>query len=302
MDRVLVTGGAGTIGQAVVRRLFRDPAFEVKVSDQQPAPDWMREGCEVHTGDLRQLAEARSALSRCTHVIHLAALVGDAASAPHTRLEVDNALHNAIFRAALDADVRRLTFVSSCAVFERATQHPTTEAHLPDCPAPHSADGFSKLTGEAYCRTANAEHGLRFTICRPCHAYAGTGDGLVGRTLRKALRGAPMPYGDSRLTPTHVDDVASGLVLATAAARALNDDFNLAAGEEVTVSELAELCWEAAGRDPDERVVADELELGYCCPSVEKARAVLDWQARIPIREGIHRAAGRLRTQEGIAA
>ena len=53
MSRVLVTGGAGTIGAAVVRRLLADPAYEVRVSDQRPAPQWMREGCEVHTGDLR---------------------------------------------------------------------------------------------------------------------------------------------------------------------------------------------------------------------------------------------------------
>src|SRR3712207_9106219 len=57
MNRVLVTGGAGTIGQAVVRRLLRDPDFEVRVSDQREAPLWIREGCEVHTGDLRVLAE-----------------------------------------------------------------------------------------------------------------------------------------------------------------------------------------------------------------------------------------------------
>ena len=60
MSRVLVTGGAGTIGAAVVRRLLRDPDWEVRVSDQRPAPTWMREGCAVHTGDLRELDEARS--------------------------------------------------------------------------------------------------------------------------------------------------------------------------------------------------------------------------------------------------
>ena len=52
MSRVLVTGGAGTIGAAVVRRLTGDPRFEVRVSDQREAPGWMRSACEVHTGNL----------------------------------------------------------------------------------------------------------------------------------------------------------------------------------------------------------------------------------------------------------
>ena len=50
---MLVTGGVGTIGSAVVRRLSRDRAYEVRVSDQREAPGWMREACEVRTGDLR---------------------------------------------------------------------------------------------------------------------------------------------------------------------------------------------------------------------------------------------------------
>ena len=87
MSRVLVTGGAGTIGAAVVKRLLADPAYEVRVSDQRSAPLWMREGCEVHTGDLRDFAQARLAMDGCSHVIHLAAIVGGIANfhkpAPH---------------------------------------------------------------------------------------------------------------------------------------------------------------------------------------------------------------------------
>src|SRR4029079_10072034 len=116
MNRVLVTGGAGTIGAAVVRRLLRDPVWEVRVSDQRPAPQWMREGSEVHTGDLRDLAEAQTAIAGCTHVIHLAAIVGAIENfhkLPHTLTEVNNALYNGVFRAALDEGVTRFTYVSS---------------------------------------------------------------------------------------------------------------------------------------------------------------------------------------------
>src|SRR5580658_6478081 len=147
MSRVLVTGGAGTICSAVVRRLLADPAYEVRVSDQRPAPQWMREGCEVHTGDLRSLAEARRATAGCSQVIHLAAIVGGIANfhrLPHTLTEVNNALYNAIVRAALDEQVDRFVYVSSSMVFERAEVFPTPEDYIDDCPVPRSAYGFSK--------------------------------------------------------------------------------------------------------------------------------------------------------------
>src|SRR5258708_37388648 len=151
MTRVLVTGGAGTIGAAVARRLLRDERFELRVSDQRPAPEWMREGCEIHTGDLRDVAQARAAMDGCELVIHLAAIVGGIANfhkLPHTLTEVNNALYNAVVRAALDHEVGRFTYVSSSMVFERAERFPTPEDYLPDCPTPRSAYGFSKLTGE----------------------------------------------------------------------------------------------------------------------------------------------------------
>ena len=176
MTRVLVTGGAGTLGAAVVRRLLRDPDYELRVSDQRAAPGWMREGCEVHRGDLRVLSEARKAFAGCSHVIHLAAIV-EGHGNPHTLTEVNNALYNAVFRAALDEDVARFVYVSSSAVYERATVFPTPEHHAEACPPPSSAYGFSNLTGEAYCRAAHAEHGLPYTICRPFNAYGPGGRG-----------------------------------------------------------------------------------------------------------------------------
>ena len=92
------------IGAAVARRLLRDPAWEVRISDQRQAPDWMREGCEVNTGDLRSLTRAREAMEGCSHVVHLAAVTG---GPDYRLLEVNNALYNAVVRAALDHDVER---------------------------------------------------------------------------------------------------------------------------------------------------------------------------------------------------
>src|SRR5690349_3812931 len=150
MNRVLVTGGAGTIGAAVVRRLLRDPDWEVRASDQRTPPQWMREACEVHTGDLRVLDAARAATNGCSRVIHLAAIVGGNANflkLPYTLAEVNARPYNAVVRAALGHDVERFVSVASSMVFQRATEYPTAEAHIWDCPTPRSAYGFSKLTG-----------------------------------------------------------------------------------------------------------------------------------------------------------
>jgi len=317
MSRVLVTGGAGTIGAAVVRRLLADPAWEVRVSDQRPAPQWMREGCEVHRGDLRELEQARLATAGCTHVIHLAAIVGGIANfhrLPHTLTEVNNALYNAVVRAALDHDVNRFVYVSSSMVFERAERYPTPEDYLPACPVPQSAYGFSKLTGEVYCRAAHEEHGLPYTICRPFNAY-GPGElpdsepGIahaVPDLIRKALSGqSPLEIfgsGEQTRTLTHVDDIADGIVCAMASPAALNEDFNISASRELTVAEIARIVWEACGRDPREFALSQRpsfmVDVKRRWPSVEKAERLLGWRSRIDVEEGVAATVAWLRRRE----
>src|SRR6202023_1980283 len=110
------------VGSAVVRRLLREPEFEVIVADHRVAPEWMRSRCEIQASDLRDLENARRAVAGCTHVIHLAAIVGGIANfhkLPFTLTEVNNALVGAVTHASIDNDVERFVYVSSSMVFER---------------------------------------------------------------------------------------------------------------------------------------------------------------------------------------
>jgi UDP-glucose 4-epimerase len=306
VTRVLVTGGAGAIGSAIVRNLVDSGKWEVRVADQREAPDWMIDACEIHRGDLRELGEARAAVAECGHIVHLAAIVGGIANfhkLPHTLLEVNNGLYNAVFRAALEGGVERLLYVSSSMVFERATRFPTPEEHVHDCPAPRSAYGFSKLAGEVYCRALHDEHGLPFTICRPFNAY-GPGEmpdaepgiaHVVPDLIRKVLAGQrPLEIfgsGEQTRTLTHVDDIADGIVTALGHPAAENEDFNISAADERTVLEIARVVWEACGKDPEEFEVEHlpsfDVDVQRRWPSVAKARRLLGWQARIGLDEGI---------------
>jgi UDP-glucose 4-epimerase len=319
--RVLVTGGAGTIGSAVVRRLIGDADWDVRVSDQREPPQWMREACEVHHGDLRDPDEAHQAVGDATHVIHLAAIVGGIGNFhkyPHTLLEMNTGLYNGVFRAALDRRVERLTYVSSSMVFENATEFPTTEEYVKRVPVPTSAYGFSKLAGELYCRALNDEHGLSYTICRPFNAY-GPGEmpddepgiaHMVPDVIKKVLSGQrPLQIfgsGDQTRTITHVDDIAEGIVTATAHPAAENEDFNISNDEEMTVAAIARVIWEECGMDPDdfelEHQPSFQVDVQRRWPSVDKARELIGFETRIGVREGIRQTVEWMRNQPVVSA
>jgi UDP-glucose 4-epimerase len=317
VSRVLVTGGAGMVGGAIVRALMGDPDFEVRVCDEREAPAWIREGSEVQTADLRDPVQARSAVAGASHVIHCAAIVGGIGNfhrLPYTLTDVNNALYNGVIGAAIAEGVERFVYISSSMVFERASVFPTPEEHLPDCLAPVSAYGFSKLTGEVYCHAAHEQFGLPYTICRPFNAY-GPGEypadepGIahaVPDLIRKVLAGQrPLEIfgsGTQTRTLTHVDDIASGVLAAMRSPAGLNEDFNISAAQELSVAEIARLIWEACGEDPDAFALAHlpsfPVDVQRRWPSVEKAKRLLDWEADIELTDGLAQTVNWLRERE----
>jgi len=326
MSRVLVTAGAGRLGAAVARRLLADPAYDVRISDERPAPRWMREGCEVHRGDLRDATQAATAAKGCSHMVHLARFAPIAAETadPHAVLEYESLLQAAIVRAAVDRKIERLVFVSSPLVFERAELFPTPEEHLRECRPPRSTRGFARLAGERLCAAAAQQHGLHYSICRPFGAYGplpgdpgdDAGEPLapsedlepgapardLSRLIDRALTGErPLPlFGaeEQTLTPTHVEDLARGILAALGASAAANEDFNLSSEREVTLGELAGVAWRAgagAGQELElEPLAAREDDLARSCPSAAKARELLGWTAQIGLEEGISAIAANL--------
>jgi nucleoside-diphosphate-sugar epimerase len=329
VSRVLITGGAGQLGAAVARRLLADPDYDVRISDGRPAPRWMREGCEIDRGDLRDEVQAAKATKGCSHVIHLACfapVAGEQAEGatvaehPHALLEHEGALHRAVVRGALDRGVERFLFVSSPLVFERAESFPTPEEHLSECLPPRSARGFARLAGERLCEAATRERGFEHTICRPFGAYGAfepepgpeSEEPATPQSRRpcdlselidRALAGeGPLAIpgtGEQTLTPTHVEDLAAGIVAALGSPAAANEDFNLASAEERSLGEVAALAWQAGAGGKDEleleHLPSGEEDLARSRPSAAKARDLLGWEAQIGLEEGLATLAERPR-------
>jgi len=101
-----------------------------------------------------------------------------------------------------------------------------------------------------------------------------------------------------------VDDIADGIVTATASSAGLNEDFNISASEEMTVAEIARIIWAACGRDPAdfelEHLPSFAVDVQRRWPSVDKAKRLLGWEAQIDVQTGIAGTVDWLRRQEGV--
>lgn len=154
-----MTGGAGTLGSAIVRRLLADPAYDVRVADRKDAPQWMREACEIRTGDLRGAGAAAAAVEGCAHVVHLAGTPAEGRQGDYETIAGGVALDDALLRAAIHLGVERFVYLS-CA--EPADGSPSDSAHR-----------LAKLVGERLCQAARTERGLSVAICRVASSDAG---------------------------------------------------------------------------------------------------------------------------------
>ena len=130
---------------------------------------------------------------------------------------------------------------------------------------------------------------------------------MIPDLIRKSLAGMnPLPIygsGEQTRTFTHLEDVADGIVCAMGADAGEGEAFNIAWREETSIAELARLCWEACGRDPEQLKLATEPSPKEVDPerrfaSVEKARELLGLGGE-DRRRGRRRADRRVAARDG---
>jgi UDP-glucose 4-epimerase len=304
---ILVTGGAGFIGSAVVRRLLRD-GHAVRVVDDlsKGIAANIPEGSEYLSGDLTDREVARRAFVGVDLCFHLAAKIGGIGyfhRYPADILDENNLMLSSVFRTATDAG-SKVVYVSSSMVFERAGEFPTPEEAIDRWPPPFSAYGFSKLVGEWYCRAFHEQYGTPFAIARPFNAY-GPGElpedepGLahvIPDLIKKILDG-PRPieiFGDGTQVRsfTYVDDVADALVAIGFHENGSGEDFNIGTGVETGIGELLDRLWTLCGEGGTPEVVTGDalpVDVQRRVPDVAKIRTRLGWAPAVSLDEGLRR-------------
>jgi len=317
---ILVTGGAGFIGSAVVRRLMAE-GHDVRVIDNlsKGRASNVPGGCQYIEGDVADPDTARRAFQGVDLCFHLAAKIGGIGyfhRYPADILDENNLMLSSIFRTATDTGVK-VVYVSSSMVFERAGEFPTPEDAIDRFPPPFSAYGFSKLIGEWYCRAFHQQFGTPFAIARPFNAY-GPGEfpefepGLahvIPDLIKKILDGArPIKiFGDGTQTRsfTYVEDVADAIATIGLHPGGAGDDFNIGTGVETSVIELLQHLWRLCGEEGEPPVVHEpalSVDVQRRVPDVTKIRERLGWTARVELEEGLARTMAWYRSEQQAAA
>ncbi|MEV6343188.1 NAD-dependent epimerase/dehydratase family protein [Actinoplanes sp. NPDC051851] len=251
--RALVTGGAGTIGSHVVDELVRGGAAEIVVLDnfvrgRRDNLAWALENGPVTLveGDIRDIPLVRSVTEGKDLVFHLAAIrITQCAEEPRLANEVlvDGTFN--VVEAAAEAGVTKLIASSSASVYGLAEEFPTTERHHP-----YNNDTFygaAKAFNEATLRSFKAMKDLDYVALRYFNVYGPRMDihGLYTEVLIRWMERIesgtpPLILGDGLQTMdfVHVADIARANILA-AKADVTDEVFNIAAGEETSLKELA---------------------------------------------------------------
>ncbi|GAA1613275.1 NAD-dependent epimerase/dehydratase family protein [Actinoplanes couchii] len=248
--RVLVTGGAGTIGSHVVDELVRGGASEIVVLDNFVRG--RRENLSTHAsvrlveGDIRDVPLVKQLTAGKDLVFHLAAIrITQCAEEPRLANEVlvDGTFN--VIEAAAEAGVRKLIASSSASVYGLAEHFPTDERHHP-----YNNDTFygaAKAFNEATLRSFKAMKDLDYVALRYFNVYGPRMDihGLYTEVLIRWMERIeagepPLILGDGLATMdfVHVADIARANILA-ARADVTDDVFNIASHTETSLVDLA---------------------------------------------------------------
>jgi UDP-glucuronate decarboxylase len=297
--RVLVTGGAGFLGSHLCERLLAD-GFDVLCVDNYFT------GTKDHIAHL--LGHPHFEMLRHDVTFPLYVEVDEIfnlacpASPVHYQFDpvqtTKTSVHGAINMLGLAKRVKAKIFQASTSeVYGDPVVHPQTEEYRGNVNpiGPRACYDEGKRCAETLFFDYHRQHKLNIRVARIFNTYGPRmhpNDGrVVSNFVIQALKGEPITvFGDGKQTRAfcYVDDLVEGFIRLMAAPNDVSGPINLGNPHEFTIAELAELVIDLTGAKS--KVVYRPLPVDdpmQRCPDISKARALLGWEPKVPLREGL---------------
>jgi nucleoside-diphosphate-sugar epimerase len=305
-SRILVTGGSGFIGAALVKALVaHGEGVRVFDNHSRGSPHRLREverDIELVQGDIRDAAAVDAAMDGIDEVHHLAFVNGTATfySDPDLVLDVGVKGIVNVIDSCRRRGVGRLILASSSEVYQSPPRVPTDEAVplvIPDPLNPRLSYGAGKIISELLAINHGRKHFERVLIFRPHNVY-GPDMGFdhvipqFGMRLKKASSAAgAIPFsiqgsGQETRSFCHVDDLVAGVMIMRERGEHLGI-YHIGTTEEVTIAELARRIAAVAGRQIVLRPSPVlEGSTPRRCPDISKL-AALGYAPRVLLADGL---------------
>ena len=303
----LITGGAGFIGSHLTRRLlgqgervtvlddfndFYDPARKRR----NVAPLLGREDYRLVEGDIRDaaLVDRIFAAGRFDAVVHLAARAGVRPSLREPILyeEVNCIGTLRLLEAARQHGPATFVFASSSSVYGINEKVPFAEEDPVERPI--SPYATTKRAGELLCFNYHHLYGLKTACLRFFTVYgpAQRPEMAIAKFTDLLARGAVVPLygnGSTRRDYTYIDDIVDGIVASRDLAPGF-EIFNLGGSETTRLIDLVHWIAGELGVEPRvELLAAQPGHVPIPFADVSKAKRLLGYSPRVPIREGVRR-------------
>jgi UDP-glucose 4-epimerase len=252
-NKILVTGGAGNVGSALVNRLIQNIDNYVVIVDNlstgfiSKLPSQENTNWKFINADVNNYADISTIMHSYNfhYVFHYAAVVGvqRTQNNPISVLNDIDGIKN-ILNLSKNSSVKHVYFASSSEVYGEPVQLPQHEVDTPlNSRVPYAV---VKNVGECFFRSYWQAYHLPFTIFRFFNTYGPnqSTDFVIARFLAAALKNSDITiYGDGSQTRTftYVDDNVEVCTKIFEEKLLVNDVINIGNEELLTVKQLAEL-------------------------------------------------------------
>jgi len=301
----LVTGAAGFIGSHLAENLLKLGQAVVGLDNFATGKrENLPAGIRFIEGDIRSLDTCRRACQGVEVVLHQAALgsvprsIDDPIAS--TQANIDGFLNMLV--AARDAQVGRFVYASSSAVYGDHPMLPKVEAITGRAMSPY---GLTKQVNELYADVFDVCYGFKAIGLRyfnvfgprqdPNGAYASVIPAWIGALLRDQV---PHINGDGSAARDfcYIDNVVQANLLAATVEdpSALAQAYNIALGDQTSLTELFDLVRDGVGRRyaPARHARAIHREprrgdLQFSRADISKAERLLGYRPAVRIMEGL---------------